>query len=293
MSFSKKHTEFREKNEIVGGTLYLVATPVGNLADLSERAVKVLSEVDFIAAEDTRNTGLLLSRLGIHKSMVSYFEHNKRERGEMIFRKIESGENAGLVTDAGMPASSDPGEELVAQCHERGIPVTVVPGPSAVITALAISGMPTGRFTFEGFLSVSRRSRKEHLDSLKAEQRTMVFYEAPHKLPSTLEDMLEAWGDRRICLVRELTKHHEEVIRTTLSVAAARYREESPRGDFVVIIEGCTPEAAPVATTEDGARLARTLMEDEGLSPSEAARRAAAETGLKKGDIYRLLTKGE
>lgn len=277
----------------MSGTLTLVGTPIGNLSDLSPRALEALNACDFIAAEDTRVSLTLLNHFGIRKPLVSYYEHNKRERGEMICRKIESGENAVLVTDAGMPAISDPGEELVAQCHERGIPVTVVPGPSAVITALAISGMPTGRFTFEGFLSVSRRSRKEHLDSLKTEQRTMVFYEAPHKLPSTLEDMLEAWGDRRICLVRELTKLHEEVIRTTLSEAAARYREESPRGEFVVIIEGCTPEAAPVATTEDGARLARTLMEDEGLSPSEAARRAAAETGLKKGDIYRLLTKGE
>ena len=277
----------------MSGTLTLVGTPIGNLSDLSPRALEALNACDFIAAEDTRVSLTLLNHFGIRKPLVSYYEHNKRERGEMICRKIESGENAVLVTDAGMPAISDPGEELVAQCHERGIPVTVVPGPSAVITALAISGMPTGRFTFEGFLSVSRRSRKEHLDSLKAEQRTMVFYEAPHKLPSTLEDMLEAWGDRRICLVRELTKLHEEVIRTTLSEAAARYREESPRGEFVVIIEGCTPETAPVATTEDGARLARTLMEDEGLSPSEAARRAAAETGLKKGDIYRLLTKGE
>ena len=277
----------------MSGTLTLVGTPIGNLSDLSPRALEALNTCDFIAAEDTRVSLTLLNHFGIRKPLVSYYEHNKRERGEMICRKIESGENAVLVTDAGMPAISDPGEELVAQCHERGIPVTVVPGPSAVITALAISGMPTGRFTFEGFLSVSRRSRREHLDSLKAEQRTMVFYEAPHKLPSTLEDMLEVWGDRRICLVRELTKLHEEVIRTTLAEAAVRYREESPRGEFVVIIEGCTPQTAPAATAEDGARSARTLMEQENLSPSEAARRAAAETGLKKGDIYRLLMKGE
>lgn len=277
----------------MSGTLTLVGTPIGNLSDLSPRALEALNTCDFIAAEDTRVSLTLLNHFGIRKPLVSYYEHNKRERGEMICCKLEAGENAVLVTDAGMPAISDPGEELVAQCHERGIPVTVVPGPSAVVTALAISGMPTGRFTFEGFLSVSRRSRREHLESLKTERRTMVFYEAPHKLPSTLEDMLEALGDRRICLVRELTKLHEEVIRTTLAEAAVRYRNESPRGEFVLILEGRAPEAAPPAEPEDGAQLARTLMEEEGLSPSEAARRAAAETGLKKGDIYRLLTKGD
>lgn len=275
------------------GTLTLVGTPIGNLSDLSPRALEALNTCDFIAAEDTRVSLTLLNHFGIRKPLVSYYEHNKRERGDMICRKLEDGENAVLVTDAGMPAISDPGEELVAQCHERGIPVTVVPGPSAVITALAISGMPTGRFTFEGFLSVSRRSRREHLDSLKEERRTMVFYEAPHKLASTLEDMLETLGDRRICLVRELTKLHEEVIRTTLSEAAVRYRSEAARGEFVLIVEGRTPEAAPAAEPQDGVCLARSLMESEGLSPSEAARRAAAETGLKKGDIYRLLTKGD
>lgn len=275
------------------GTLTLVGTPIGNLSDLSPRALEALNTCDFIAAEDTRVSLTLLNHFGIRKPLVSYYEHNKRERGDMICRKLEDGENAVLVTDAGMPAISDPGEELVAQCHERGIPVTVVPGPSAVITALAISGMPTGRFTFEGFLSVSRRSRREHLDSLKEERRTMVFYEAPHKLASTLEDMLETLGDRRICLVRELTKLHEEVIRTTLSGAAVRYRSEAARGEFVLIVEGRTPEAAPAAEPQDGVCLARSLMESEGLSPSEAARRAAAETGLKKGDIYRLLTKGD
>lgn len=275
------------------GTLTLVGTPIGNLSDLSSRALEALNACDFIAAEDTRVSLTLLNHFGIRKPLVSYYEHNKRERGEMICRKLEDGENAVLVTDAGMPAISDPGEELVAQCHERGIPVTVVPGPSAVVTALAVSGMPTGRFTFEGFLSVSRRSRREHLDSLKDERRTMVFYEAPHKLASTLEDMLEALGDRRICLVRELTKLHEEVIRTTLAEAAVRYRNESARGEFVLILEGRAPEAAPAVEPEDGAQLARALMENEGLSPSEAARRAAAETGLKKGDIYRLLTKGD
>lgn len=274
------------------GTLTLVGTPIGNLSDFSPRAIAALEACDFIAAEDTRVSLTLLNHFGIRKPLVSYFEHNKRERGEMICRKLEAGENAVLVTDAGMPAISDPGEELVAQCHERGIPVTVVPGPSAVITALAVSGMPTGRFTFEGFLSVNRRSRREHLEALVGEQRTMVFYEAPHKLASTLEDMLEALGDRRICLVRELTKLHEEVIRTTLTEAAVRYRNETARGEFVIILEGATPEEAPPATPEQAAALAREYM-SEGVSPSDAARRAAAETGLKKGDIYRLLTHKE
>lgn len=275
------------------GTLTLVGTPIGNLSDLSPRAIEALNACDFIAAEDTRVSLTLLNHFGIRKPLVSYYEHNKRERGEMICRKLEDGENAVLVTDAGMPAISDPGEELVAQCHERGIPVTVVPGPSAVITALAVSGLPTGRFTFEGFLSVNRRSRREHLQSLINEPRTMVFYEAPHKLASTLEDMLEALGDRRICLVRELTKLHEEIIHTTLAEAAVRYRNEAARGEFVLILSGCTPSEIPASTPEDGATLARSLMETEGISPSEAARRAAAETGLKKGDIYRLLIHGE
>ena len=274
------------------GTLTLVGTPIGNLSDFSPRAIAALEACDFIAAEDTRVSLTLLNHFGIRKPLVSYFEHNKRERGEMICRKLEAGENAVLVTDAGMPAISDPGEELVAQCHERGIPVTVVPGPSAVITALAVSGMPTGRFTFEGLLSVNRRSRREHLEALVGEQRTMVFYEAPHKLASTLEDMLEALGNRRLCLVRELTKMHEEIIRTTLAEAAVRFRNEAARGEFVVILEGATPEETPPPTPEQAAELARDYVA-EGLSPSDAARRAAAETGLKKGDIYRLLTHKE
>lgn len=278
---------------ILSGTLTLVGTPIGNLSDFSPRAIEALNACDFIAAEDTRVSLTLLNHFGIRKPLVSYYEHNKRERGDMICRKLEAGENAVLVTDAGMPAISDPGEDLVAMCHERGIPVTVVPGPSAVITALAVSGMPTGRFTFEGFLSVNRRSRRDHLQSLQHEVRTMVFYEAPHKLPSTLEDMLEALGDRRICLVRELTKLHEEVRHTTLAEAVIYYRENAPRGEFVLILEGKAPEELPPATTEDGVQLAEQLMQEEGLSPSEAARRAAAETGLKKGDIYRLLTRKE
>lgn len=272
----------------MAGILTLVGTPIGNLSDMSPRAVEALRACDFVAAEDTRVSLALLNHFGIKKPLVSYFEHNKRERGEQICARIEAGENCALVTDAGMPAISDPGEDIVALCHERGITVGVAPGPSAVITALAVSGLPTGRFTFEGFLSVSKRSRREHLESLRNEQRTMVFYEAPHKLPSTLEDMLAALGDRRVALVRELTKVHEEVIRTTLSEAAARYREESPRGEFVVIIEGAAPVKSETATPEQAAELALEWI-DQGFSASEAAKRAASETGVKKGDIYRLI----
>lgn len=270
------------------GILMVVGTPIGNLQDLSPRAAEALESCDFIAAEDTRVTLKLLNHLGIKKSMVSYYEHNKRERGEIICRRIEAGETCALVTDAGMPAISDPGELLVAQCHERGIPVTVVPGPSAVISALAISGLPTGRFTFEGFLSTAKKSRREHLEALREEPRTMVFYEAPHKLISTLQDMAKTWGDRRIALVREITKIHEEVIRTTLFQAAEAYADGHAKGEFVLIVEGAGPDETPERSPEDGAACARRWME-EGLSASEAAKRAAAACGLRKGDIYKLL----
>ncbi len=274
----------------MAGVLTLVGTPIGNLSDLSPRAVQALESCDFIAAEDTRVTLGLLTHFGIKKPLVSYFEHNKRERGEQIAARLEAGENAVLVTDAGMPAISDPGEDLVALCHERGIPVGVVPGPSAVVTALAVSGLPSGRFTFEGFLSMNKRGRQEHLDSLKQERRTMVFYEAPHKLPSTLEDLYAAFGDRRIAMVRELTKIHEEVIRTTLAQAACRFRQETPRGEFVLVVEGAAPPAPAEITPEQAAELAAGYMA-QGLSASEAAKRAASETGVKKGEIYRLVAR--
>ncbi len=274
------------------GTLTLVGTPIGNLSDFSPRAVKALESCDFIAAEDTRVTLTLLNHFGIRKPLISYFEHNKRERGEQICRKLEDGENAVLVTDAGMPAISDPGEDLVALCHQRGITVSVIPGPCAGIAALAVSGLPTGRFTFEGFLSVNRRSRREHLDSLVAEERTMVFYEAPHKLLSTLEDMLSAWGDRRLCLARELTKLHEEVKLTTLSAAVEHYRENPPRGEFVLVIHGAEAQKPQEYTLDDAVELAQTLITD-GLSASDASKKAAAQTGLKKGDIYRALMQKE
>ena len=272
------------------GTLTLVGTPIGNLSDFSPRAIEALEACDLIAAEDTRVSLTLLNHFGIRKPLISYFEHNKRERGEAICRKLEDGENAVLVTDAGMPAISDPGEDLVALCHERGIPVTVIPGPSAGIAALAVSGLPTARFTFEGFLSTNRRDRRDRLDSLKVEQRTMVFYEAPHKLLGTLEDLLTAFGDRRICLARELTKLHEEIVRTTLTEAVTRYREAAPRGEFVLVIEGAAPAEDTPLTPEEAAKIALVYVK-EGLSTSDAAKKAAAETGVKKGDIYRLLTK--
>ena len=273
----------------MSGTLTLVGTPIGNLSDMSPRGVKALRECDFIAAEDTRVTMNLLNHFEIRKPLVSYYEHNKRQRGGEILSRLQAGESAVLVTDAGMPAISDPGEELVALCHDEGIPVTVVPGPSAVVTALALSGLPAGRFTFEGFLSVNKRSRREHLEALRLEQRTMVFYEAPHKLPATLRDMALVLGERRIALVRELTKIHEEVIRTTLPEAAERFSQEAPRGEFVLVIEGAAPVQEPQVTLDEAAALAREYAA-QGTAASEAARRAAAETGHKKGDIYRLLT---
>ena len=276
----------------MSGTLTLVGTPIGNLSDFSPRAVQALENCDFIAAEDTRVSLTLLNHFGIRKPLISYFEHNKRERGEQICQKLEQGENAVLVTDAGMPAISDPGEDLVALCHQRGIPVSVIPGPCAGIAALAVSGLPTGRFTFEGFLSVNRRSRREHLDSLVNEQRSMVFYEAPHKLLSTLEDMLTAWGDRRLCLARELTKLHEEIKLTTLAAAVDHYRENPPRGEFVLVINGAEAQKPQTFTLDDAVESAQTFI-GEGLSASDAAKKAAAQTGLKKGDIYRALMQKE
>ena len=273
----------------MSGKLLVVGTPIGYLSDFSPRGVEALERADFIAAEDTRVTLKLLNHFGIKKSLVSYYEHNKRERGEMICARILEGETCALVSDAGMPAISDPGELLVAQCAERGIPVFAVPGPSAVISALAISGLPTGRFTFEGFLSMNKKSRREHLKEVKREQRTMVFYEAPHKLPSTLQDMLAAWGDRRIAIVREITKIHEEVIRTTLAEAAQRFADGGAKGEIVLVIEGAKPEAAEPLTLEDAVELAREYME-QGMSASEAAKQAAQETGCKKGEIYRSVT---
>lgn len=278
----------------MSGTLTIVGTPIGNLGDFSPRAVEALEAADFIAAEDTRVTLRLLNHFGIKKPLVSYYEHNKRERGELICARIEAGESCALVSDAGMPAISDPGEDLVAQCAARGIPVLAVPGPSAVVTALALSGLPTGRFTFEGFLSMNKKSRREHLASLREERRTMVFYEAPHKLPATLRDLLEALGDRRVALARELTKVHEEVIRTTLSEAALRYADGGARGEFVLVVEGAAEQEAPEnVSLEEAARAASELARREGIPLSQAARRIAAMTGLRKSEIYQALTRQE
>ncbi|MBQ9798083.1 MAG: 16S rRNA (cytidine(1402)-2'-O)-methyltransferase [Clostridia bacterium] len=279
----------REKNQIQAGTLYLVATPIGNLADLSERAIKVLSEVDFIAAEDTRNSMRLLTHLGISKPMVSYFEHNKRERGEQIAARLESGESCALITDAGTPAISDPGEDMVALCAARGIPVTSIPGPVASITALTLSGLPTGRFTFEGFLSVNKAERRVHLSALESETRTMLFHEAPHKLETTLSDFCRTFGeDRRIAICRELTKAHEEILRMTIGEAVAYYREQSPRGEYVLVVEGAKDAASPTAfwTEMDVPSHVQHYI-DTGLSKMDAIKQAARDRGVPKNEIYR------
>lgn len=273
------------------GILYVVGTPIGNLGDISPRALETLENVDFIAAEDTRVTLKLLNHFGIKKPMVSYFEHNKRERGEIICQRILNGENCAIVTDAGMPCISDPGEMLIKQCIEYGINTQVVPGPSAVISALAISGLPTGRFTFEGFLSVNKKSRKEHLEEVKNEKRTMIFYEAPHKLNATLKDMLTAFGDRKISIVRELTKIHEEVITTTLQKAVSNYSDAPLKGEIVLIVDGLkTDETTPEYTVDDAVKMALTMADDENISISEATKKVAKLTGIKKGIIYKTVT---
>ena len=277
-------------NPLEKGALYVVGTPIGNLGDFSPRAAETLAQADFIAAEDTRVTQKLLSHLGLHKPLLSYFEHNKLSRGEVILARLREGETCALVSDAGMPAVSDPGETLIAACAAENIPVYVVPGPTAAISALAVSGLPTGRFTFEGFLSMNKRSRREHLAQVEHETRTMIFYEAPHKLRRTLGDLAKLFGDERtIAVVRELTKIHEEVWRTTLAEAAAHYREQEPRGEYVLVIAGAeTPVLAEEFSLEDGVERARELVEG-GSSASEAAKQAAKEMGLKKGEIYREL----
>lgn len=273
----------------MSGTLYLVGTPIGNLEDLSPRAIRILSEVDFIAAEDTRVTRKLLTHFGIHTPLICYQEHNRAAQGETVVERLLAGQNAAIVTDAGMPAISDPGEDLVRLCHERGVDVASVPGPCAAVTALAMSGMETGRFCFEGFLSVNKPSRREHLESLKREKRTMIFYEAPHKLTATLRDMLAAFGDRPVALVKELTKIHETVLRMTLSEAAAFYENEPPRGEYVLIVAGAPEETAENLPLEEGVKLALSYVSD-GMPASKAAKRAAAETGGNRGEIYKAIS---
>ncbi len=273
----------------MSGKLYVVGTPIGNLGDISPRALETLESVDFIAAEDTRVTLKLLNHFGIKTPMISYFEHNRRAKGEIIVERILGGEDCAIVTDAGMPAVSDPGEELVALCHERGITVCAVPGPSAFVAAIALSGLSVGRFTFEGFLSVNKPGRKEHLSSLVNEKRTMVFYEAPHKLAATLKDMLFYFGDRKLVIVREITKIYEEVIHTSLEKAAADYAENPLKGEIVLVLEGAPESQEDEYTLEDAVKIAKDLMENENMSASFAAKQAAKETAIKKGDIYKRL----
>lgn len=271
----------------MSGRLYVVGTPIGNLGDFSPRAVETLEKVDFIAAEDTRVTLKLLNHFGIKKEMVSYFEHNKRERGEVITARILAGEDCAICTDAGMPAISDPGEDLVRLCHQLGIEVESVPGPTAFATALALSGMEVGRFTFEGFLSVSKKSRRQHLEEIVDERRTMVFYEAPHKLVNTLKDLYQYLGDRDIAIVREITKLHEQVINTTLAQAVNMYNDDKPKGEFVLVVQGKKAENDAI-TLDDAVDMARELVAN-GESVNNAAKAAAAKTGHKKSDIYRAL----
>ncbi|MBP3484681.1 MAG: 16S rRNA (cytidine(1402)-2'-O)-methyltransferase [Oscillospiraceae bacterium] len=269
----------------MSGKLYLVGTPIGNLGDFSPRAADALREADFIAAEDTRVTLKLLNHFGIRKPMVSYFEHNKYASGAKIFERILAGETCALVTDAGMPAISDPGEELVRMCASGGVEVLTVPGPSALISALALSALPTGRFCFEGFLSTANKSRREHLESLRSERRTMIFYEAPHKLMRTLEDMKNTFGgERRISLCRELTKLHEQTLRTDLAGAIEHFTEFPPKGEFVLVIEGA-PEAGSGFSLDEAAALAERYRA-EGLSRKAACKKAAAETGFSANELY-------
>ncbi len=267
--------------------LYIVGTPIGNLGDMSPRGLEVLGSVDFIAAEDTRVTVKLLNHFGIKKPMVSYYQHNLRERGEEILRRIQAGESCAVVTDAGMPCISDPGEDLAALCHQASIPVRVVPGPTAALSALAASGLPTGRFTFEGFLSVKASSRRERLLEVKEDPRTLIFYEAPHKLRDTLRDMAEVFGgERRLALCRGLTKKHEGITRTTLCEAIKLYREKEPKGEVVLVIEGAPPKKEPGLTFSEAVELV-VQMSACGVSLSEAAKSVAADSGYKKGELYR------
>lgn len=271
----------------MAGTLFVVGTPIGNLGDMSPRAVQAMADCDFIAAEDTRVTLKLLNHFDIKKPMVSYYEHNRAQKGSLILDRIISGENCVLVTDAGMPAISDPGIDLVDLCHESGVNVASVPGPSAIVTAAAISGLDVSRFSFEGFLSVNKPKRREHLAELVTERKTMIFYEAPHKLAATLNDLYETLGDRRIAIIKELTKIHESVERTTLKEAAGKYDGMKLKGEYVIIIEAKKDEED--GEEIDGIALAKKFVAS-GMKMNDAAKLAAQESGMKKGDIYKALT---
>ena len=270
----------------MSGTLYLVPTPIGNLGDISRRMAETLEQADFIAAEDTRVTVKLLNHLGLKKPMAPYHRHSTEASGRAILNRLQAGESCALVTDAGTPAISDPGEELVARCGEAGIPVCAIPGPCALVTALAVSGQPTGRFTFEGFLAMNKKNRRAHLESLQGEERTMIFYEAPHKLAATLRDLADTFGaDRPLTLCRELTKLHEEVSRTTLGQAAAWYGENAPKGEFVLVVRGAEPLPEGETSLEDGLDLVDRLR-GEGMSLRDAVKRAARELGLSRNELY-------
>ncbi|MBE6898257.1 MAG: 16S rRNA (cytidine(1402)-2'-O)-methyltransferase [Ruminococcaceae bacterium] len=271
----------------MAGILYVVGTPIGNLEDMSVRAVRTLQEVDFIAAEDTRVTLKLLNHFEIKKPMVSYHDHNIREKGEVIIAKLQSGENGAIVTDAGMPCISDPGEDLVRLCAENNITVQVVPGPSAAISALALSGLNTSKFVFEGFLTTNKSGRIENLEALKNEPRTLIFYEAPHKLKDTLHDLRKVLGNRKISLCRELTKIHEEVDRTDLDGAIAEYEERTPKGEYVLIVEGAPEEAGEVSFTLEQAIDMVLALSAKGTPLSSAAKDVAKQTGFKKGELYK------
>jgi len=272
----------------MAGTLYLVPTPIGNLGDISQRMADTLAEVDFIAAEDTRVTIKLLNHLELKKPMVSYYRHNTEAGGQAVLARLLAGESCALVTDAGTPAVSDPGEELVALCAGAGVDVVAIPGPCALITALSVSGLPTGRFTFEGFLPMNKKNRRAHLDSLRREKRTMIFYEAPHKLTATLEDLKEYFGgERRLTLCRELTKLHEEVRRTTVGEAAEWYAANPPRGEFVLVLEGDAGQEEKAYTLDDGlARIAE--LREGGASLRDAVRQTAREYSLSRNELYDL-----
>ncbi len=268
--------------------LYVVGTPIGNLSDMSPRALEILGSVDFIAAEDTRVTMKLLTHFDIHKPLVSYYEHNLREKGEYIVDRISAGETCAIVTDAGMPCISDPGEDLVRLCAERGIEVNVVPSPTAAMSALAISGLPTSRFSFEGFLSVTKKQRNAHLDEIKDYKRTLIFYEAPHKLKNTLDDLLSALGDRRISLCRELTKIHEEVLRGKISEMIDYYSDKTPKGEYVLVVEGALEEEEKSGDIEDAVKYAKKEIEN-GKKASEACKEAAKKFGFSKSEIYTII----
>jgi len=276
----------------MSGTLYLVATPIGNLGDLSARAATVLTEADFIAAEDTRVSLKLLNYLGLKKNMVSYHQHNCAAAGPPILARLLAGENCALVTDAGTPAISDPGEELVRLCAQNGVPVVSIPGCCALVSALAVSGLPTRRFVFEGFLPVNRKERQERLQSLLTEERTLVFYEAPHRLLTTLSDLCAAFGDRPVVLCRELTKLHEEICRTTLAQALASCQEIAPRGEYVLVLSGVEPQTKSTVTLEEGVALVQKRRES-GERLKDAVRQIASDTGLGRNELYSAALKIE